>query len=666
MFHARQRELAQHHHQAFGRPAPIQPGVPGALHHHSSAHSLQSQPSFGSITSPIGMAAQHPIAPIGPAAGFFDVAASIPHGPTQAPIGAPTDLFAPDLNFSERQMLASMQATGSLPAIFPGSQAVGGPAGDGGLRSQLPGVDQLQKDPQGFSERLKEFQELRAQFDAEEAALNADQKVPGHSDVQQSAEGSQTGGLSGPTTTGIATAKAQAPAPESGFAKKTAAQAQAQSELSLSDKVRKTQADNAKSSQSSASDLPMPFPPPQATPLAAPTAQRPASNLPARYGERSASGTPDTTSDAAALAPPPTAPWAGTETQKGPSLKEIQEMEAKKAAKKEEAAAAARRAALEQEAAAIREREKAAAAAITGLPPTSTWGTGSPVGAPAGSPWKQPIAVKTGVAAGPAGSKKTLADIQREEELRKQKDREAAQASTPSASAMGKRYADLAGKGSAPPGLPTVSAVSQAGQGGGWSTVGAGGKVKIPTGPAVQNRSASASNMKPTPAPAVAKPAPKVATTSLKDAKNQAMEEFKKWLHRELSRGLIGVNDSELLPLKHAGCTRTDKVMFPVDQFAATLLEMPLDPSILSEAVYSYSTTMDCRHFADEFVRRKKLADKGVIEKEPISASANDPKNSSNGGWNEVAKKGSNNAAKEDTSVPGFRVVPSKKNKGKK
>lgn len=93
---------------------------------------------------------------------------------------------------------------------------------------------------------------------------------------------------------------------------------------------------------------------------------------------------------------------------------------------------------------------------------------------------------------------------------------------------------------------------------------------------------------------------------------------------------------------------------------------MPLDPSILSEAVYSYSTTMDGRHFADEFVRRKKLADKGIVEKEPVSASA-DAKNSSNGGWNEVAKKGSsNNAAREDTSVPGFRVVPSKKNKNKK
>lgn len=114
-------------------------------------------------------------------------------------------------------------------------------------------------------------------------------------------------------------------------------------------------------------------------------------------------------------------------------------------------------------------------------------------------------------------------------------------------------------------------------------------------------------------------------------------------------------------------------VLLTVEQFAATLLEMPLDPSILAEAVYSYSTTMDGRHFADEFVRRKKLADKGIVEKsDPVGTSGNGS-TSGNGGWNEVAKKGSGSgsagnsgAPKEDTSVPGFRVVPSKKNKGKK
>ncbi|KAK4238312.1 gyf domain-containing protein [Achaetomium macrosporum] len=634
MFQARQRELAQQHHHPFGGLPPIRPGLPGGLQHHSSAHSLQSQPSFGSMTSPIGMTSQHPLGPIAPAGGFFDTTAAMAPGPAQAPIGRAADIFAPDLNFSERQMLASLQATGGLPGVFPTSQTVGGPVGENsGLRSQLPTSDQLQKDPEGFRDRIQEFERLRAQHDAEEAAVASGAKAPNASQAKEDVAKQEE--RAGAATTSATQAAGTAKEAATTEAKKTSAQA----EMTLTEKVRKTQADNAKPSQpSQPSGLPMPFPPPvQVTPLAAPTAQRPASNLPARYGERSAPGTPDTTSDAAVLAPPPTAPWASAEIQKGPSLKEIQEAEAKKAAKKEEAAAAARRAALEQEAAALREREKAAAAAAnSGLPPHSTWGTGSPVGAPAGSPWKQPGALKA-VGAGTAnsGSKKTLAEIQREEELRKQKAKESAsQASTPVPSAMGKRYADLAGKASAPPSLVSPAA-AQANQGGGWATVGAGGKVKIPTGPAVQSRSTSMS--KASPVPAVAKPAPKPAPTSLKDAKDAAMEEFKKWLHRELERGLNGVPD--------------------IEQFAAGLLEMPLEPSILAEAVYAYSTTMDGRHFGEEFVRRKKLADKGISEKVelPAGQSAGDGRHSSNGGWSEVAKKGGNSAAVPKDEIPGFR-----------
>lgn len=599
MFHARQRELAQHH-QAFGRFPPLQPGVPGALYHHSSAHSLQSQPSFGSMTSPIGMAPQHPLGPITPGGGFFDTAAAMGQVPAQAPIGAAADIFAPDLNFSERQMLASMQAFGGLPGGFPTTQPVGAPAGEtSSLRSQLPSVDQLQKDPEGFRDRLKEFHELRAQFDAEEAAAAAAASASASADPDADAAGAKQPSASEVKEVEAAKPEEQAatpaaPAAPAGEPASTApgdtapqrepspakkSSTPAQSEPSLTEKVRKTQADKAKASQPApTSDLPKPFPPPaQATPLAAPTAQRPASNLPARYGERSASGTPDTTSDGAALAPPPTAPWAlqpGTEIQKGPSLKEIQEAEAKKAAKKEEAAAAARRAALEQEAAALRERERAAAAAAnSGLPPTSTWGTGSPVGASGGSPWKQPAAAKGGAGAagsGSGGSKKTLAEIQREEEARKQKAKEAAaaaaaaQASTPPASAMGKRYADLASKGTASPAIAGSAAASQASsQSDGWATVGAGGKVKIPSGPAVQSRSSSASNVKPSPSPATAKPAPKPATVSAKDSKALALEEFKKWLHRELSRYLVGVNDSKSSVFPgHDTCIVADQLAF--------------------------------------------------------------------------------------------------------
>lgn len=64
---------------------------------------------------------------------------------------------------------------------------------------------------------------------------------------------------------------------------------------------------------------------------------------------------------------------------------------------------------------------------------------------------------------------------------------------------------------------------------------------------------------------------------------------------------------------------------------------------------------MDGRHFAEEYLRRKKLADKGVVE--PVSSTGE----KSGGGWSEVAKKG---PPKEETASA-FKVVPTKK-KGKK
>lgn len=95
--------------------------------------------------------------------------------------------------------------------------------------------------------------------------------------------------------------------------------------------------------------------------------------------------------------------------------------------------------------------------------------------------------------------------------------------------------------------------------------------------------------------------------------------------------------------------------------FIDTLLQLPLDMSIISEAVYGSSKTMDGRHFAEEFIRRKKLADRGVVLEKQASEV-----NKAGGGWSEVAKKSGNSASpKEDVVPPGFKVVPSRK-KGKK
>ena len=143
----------------------------------------------------------------------------------------------------------------------------------------------------------------------------------------------------------------------------------------------------------------------------------------------------------------------------------------------------------------------------------------------------------------------------------------------------------------------------------------------------------------------------------------------REWRWRNLRSGCTASLVAVLLGLptvsfaQYWGCRRLTCASL-VDYFASTLLEMPLEPMILAEAVYQHSTTMDGRHFAEEFVRRKKLADRGQFDKEPVATAA-ESKNAGNGGWNEVAKKGGSVAPKEETSTTGFRVVPAKK-KGKK
>lgn len=114
----------------------------------------------------------------------------------------------------------------------------------------------------------------------------------------------------------------------------------------------------------------------------------------------------------------------------------------------------------------------------------------------------------------------------------------------------------------------------------------------------------------------------------------------------------------------------------PVDVFASTLLTFPLDHNLIMDAVYANSTTMvDVPHFAEEFIRRKKLADKGVIAPVGNNPSGGDSSgkggSGSGGGWNEVARKSGSTSQKEADSAhsgiqgPGFKVVPSRK-KGKK
>lgn len=516
-------------------------GVPG-LHHHSSAHSLQSQPSFGSITSPVTMPPQPPIGAIGSGGSFFDSQAA----PTTAHsnVGSSRDFFREEelapFTESERQLLVGLQNKGGLTGNLTQQPPIGVPA-EGSLRGQLPGIEDLVEDAEGFRGRLQQFDQLRAQHDAhlaEQQSANAQQKADDRSLSRSPG----------------------APSAEQQRAEEAAEREEDHRRAEAQESAHKQyQHAQAAAAAAKLSGLPMPFPPPQsATPLPAPAPQRLKYNLPEQYATSSRSGTPDITPSSATAQPPPLAPWAkdaASESHKGPSLKEIQAAEAAKAAKAEEAAAVARRAMLEQEAA--REREKAAAVA-SGLPTTSTWGTASPANAgPTGSPWAKPAIVK-GPAPGPistpvADKKKTLAEIQREEEARKQKAKEVA-VQTGLAAVAGKRYADLASKPNATPlpNQPASASAATAPPGAGWATVGAGGKVKIPTGPASQGRTASSPNIKAaaavanTVAAASPKPAVKQLSSSGGNAKSEAMDEFTKWLHNQLSRGITGITDSKL------------------------------------------------------------------------------------------------------------------------
>ena len=116
-----------------------------------------------------------------------------------------------------------------------------------------------------------------------------------------------------------------------------------------------------------------------------------------------------------------------------------------------------------------------------------------------------------------------------------------------------------------------------------------------------------------------------------------------------------------------------------VDAFVRDLLSFPAETEILSEAVYANSQTLDGRRFAEEFIRRRKLADKGQIP-DPSSGSGGlmsfspvnggEGKNGGGGGWSEVAKKQGPSATtaagslKEEASSS-FKVVAAKK-KGKR
>ena len=98
------------------------------------------------------------------------------------------------------------------------------------------------------------------------------------------------------------------------------------------------------------------------------------------------------------------------------------------------------------------------------------------------------------------------------------------------------------------------------------------------------------------------------------------------------------------------------------------LLLLPPEADIISDSIYASSQTLDGRRFAEEFVKRRKLADRGVVPDSSSSTGFSSPSHAneskSGGGWSEVAKKGPAVAKEEPNAA--FKVVAGKKKGGKR
>ncbi|KAL8651377.1 MAG: hypothetical protein Q9226_004731 [Calogaya cf. arnoldii] len=630
------------------------------LHHHSSAHSLQSQPSYGSITSPTGYQpspAQGSIQPPNAMSSFFDSGRGA--APNIGVLGSGSE-HLPPLREDDLQGLMERINAQRPPALGN----YGGPSFATGYQEetlhqrqvqhmllerqrlqreqeQLGMLPQGPDEPRQTAERLEQFKYLRSQMDDQPssqqpaAPVGSAQRMPDSQsqDRQQEQDDEESKHQSEPLPQ-----KPREP-------------------LSLSEQVQKAVKESPAQPQLPwarvETGLPQPFPPPQSSsPLPAPAAQRNRQNVADALNAESRSDTHTPSQETPSAT---TAPWAKetNESAKGPSLKEIQAIEARKAAQQEEIALAARRQLAEQERLNQQQQQQQVAPA-PGLPSSANWANSISPAVPGSSAWAKPSTSKPTIAIPVTIAKKTLAQIQKEEEARKNRAAASAAASnaannatTAAASAGGKRYADLAGK--APlAGITTQAQTNQA-----WTTVGAGGKVKTPTGTVAPApaRAASASSTQPA-APLKAKTAGKTVD------KHAANEELQRWIKSALKNGL------------NPGIT--------VDDFSTQLLFLPPEADIISDSIYSSSPTLDGRRFAEEFIRRRKLADKGVIpDPDPKGNSAfgggggsltKDEGKGSGGGWSEVAKKGGQaekNGGSGDKSTENYKMVAGKR-KGRK
>jgi PERQ amino acid-rich with GYF domain-containing protein len=545
--HLAQQQMAQRMHigmQPAGQGSHSGLLPSGQLHHHGSAQSLHSQPSFGSMTSPTaGPFQPSPIqAPQGHQPGFFDNSFRSP-GQTGGlgAVGAGVDSLG---HIREEEIPGIMDRLNQGNHAAPGQFGAPGQPVTGQQQMQPPPINEHELQIQQMLQDRARLQQEQALHDAQQQGAEADQfaSEERYRQFQQLQGQGAAGGIDArfqPAMGNPAMSDEQSSAVESSLGSPAVGQREQTppQELSLTEQVQKA-ASVQQSPVQPHPGLPQPFPPaPSQSPLPAPAAQRAGRQSVAdqlQTDQRELSDSPSVETPSAV------APWAKepAEAPKGPSLKEIQEMEARKAAEAEEVASAARRAAFQRE----MEAQAQAQAVIPpapGLPATASWAAagGSPA-TPTGTSSAWAKAAQKPSSTGPA---KSMAQIQKEEEARKKK--LAAAAATAQAAVIGsvpspvggKSYANLAGKVSSPATNPV---------GGAWTTVGAGGKPRTPSGPPAPTTTRTVSSgIVPTAQP-TAKKLPTRSSTMASPGGVNAQEEFRKWavgeLRPDLNKGIPG------------------------------------------------------------------------------------------------------------------------------
>jgi PERQ amino acid-rich with GYF domain-containing protein len=106
-------------------------------------------------------------------------------------------------------------------------------------------------------------------------------------------------------------------------------------------------------------------------------------------------------------------------------------------------------------------------------------------------------------------------------------------------------------------------------------------------------------------------------------------------------------------------------VLIVDDEIYQMMLSLPPNESttqeIISDTIYTHSSTLDGRHFAEEFLKRRKALGSALDATLPTMTAANSGSGSSSGsGWNEVLKKDkAKDASGEWNSA--FKVVAGKR-----